>query len=155
MSSTIPPVRRATPHDLDALVPLFDAYRRFYEQPADLAHARAFLGARLGHGDSVILVAEVPGSPGELCGFCQLYPTFCSVAAAPIYVLYDLFVDDTARRGGVGRALMRAAEAHARDTGAARMELSTARSNAKAQALYEFLGWQRDDVFLHYSLDLA
>ncbi len=30
----------ATPADLDVLAPLFDAYRQFYAQPADLALAR-------------------------------------------------------------------------------------------------------------------
>jgi ribosomal protein S18 acetylase RimI-like enzyme len=69
-------------------------------------------------------------------------------------VLYDLFVGDDARRGGVARALMRAAEAHSRAAGMARMDLSTARTNVQAQALYESLGWVRDDVFLHYSLAL-
>jgi ribosomal protein S18 acetylase RimI-like enzyme len=153
-SQALPTPRRATPHDLEALAMLFDAYRRFYEQPADLARARAFLGARLGHGDSVIFVVDAE-TPGELDGFCQLYPTFCSVAAAPIFVLYDLFVAEESRRAGVARALMRTAEAHARATGAARLDLSTARTNTKAQALYESLGWQRDDEFFHYSLPLA
>jgi len=152
MSST-PVIRRATPHDLEALATLFDAYRRFYEQPADLPKARAFMGARLGHGDSVVFVAEADAA-GELAGFTQLYPTFCSVAAAPIYVLYDLFVDASARQGGVARALMRAAEAHGRSTGAARLDLSTAHTNTRAQALYESLGWKRDELYRTYSLEL-
>lgn len=147
-------IRRATPHDVEPLTLLFDAYRRFYEQPADLPRARAFLGARLGHGDSVLLVAEGE-RPGELAGFCQLYPTFCSVAAAPMFILSDLFVDEAARRHGLARALMRAAEAHARATGAARMELQTAHANFRAQALYESLGWRRDEVFRPYHLDLS
>ena len=32
------------------------------------------------------------------------------------------------------------------------MELQTARTNEVAQALYESLGWQRDDTFLTYTL---
>ena len=144
--------RRATLDDLDALAPLFDAYRRFYEQPGDVALASAYLHARLERDESVILVAE---GDGALLGFCQLYPTWCSVAAAPIFVLYDLFVDDGVRRGGVGRALMRAAQAFGREAGAVRLDLSTARTNARAQALYESLGWQRDDVYLTYSLSLT
>ena len=94
--------------------------------------------------------------PGDasLAGFCQLYPTWCSVAAARIFVLYDLFVDDGVRRAGVGRQLMLAAQAFGRAAGAARLDLSTARTNARAQALYESLGWRRDDVFLTYSLSL-
>jgi ribosomal protein S18 acetylase RimI-like enzyme len=144
--------RRATLDDLDALAPLFDAYRRFYEQPGDVALASAYLHARLERGESVILVAV---GDGALLGFCQLYPTWCSVAAAPIFVLYDLFVDDGVRRGGVGRALMRAAQAFGREAGAVRLDLSTARTNAPGQALYESLGWQRDDVYLTYSLSLT
>ncbi len=144
--------RRATPDDLDSLAPLFDAYRRFYAQPGDIALASAYLHARMERGESVILVAEAEGA---LLGFCQLYATWCSIAAAPIFVLYDLFVDDGVRRAGVGRTLMLAAQAFAREAGASRLDLSTARGNTRAQALYESLGWQRDEVYLTYSLSLA
>ena len=145
-------IRQASLDDLDSLAPLFDAYRRFYEQPGDVALASAYLHERLERGESTIFVAE---ADGQLLGFCQLYPTWCSVAAARIFVLYDLFVDDDARRGGVGRALMLAAQTFGRATGAVRIDLSTARTNARAQALYESLGWQRDDVYLVYNRDLA
>ncbi len=144
-------LRRAQLDDVDALAPLYDAYRRFYEQPGDVALASAFLHARLERGESVVFVAEAEGAA---VGFCQLYPTWCSVAAAPIFVLYDLFVDAGVRRAGVGRALMLAAQAFARETGAVRLDLSTARTNTRAQALYESLGWERDEVYLTYSLAL-
>jgi ribosomal protein S18 acetylase RimI-like enzyme len=144
-------VRRADLDDVDALAPLFDAYRRFYEQPGDVALASAFLHARLERGESVIFVARAEGAA---VGFCQLYPTWCSVAAGPIFVLYDLFVDDGVRRGGVGRALMLAAQAFAREVGALRLDLSTARTNARAQALYESLGWERDDLYFTYNRTL-
>ena len=144
--------RHATPEDLDGLAPLFDAYRRFYEQPGDVALASTYLHERMERGESTILVAE---GDGQLLGFCQLYPTWCSVAAARIFVLYDLFVDEGVRRAGVGRALMLAAQAFGRAAGAVRLDLSTARSNAQAQALYESLGWQRDEVYLVYNLSLA
>ena len=39
--------------------------------------------------------------------------------------------------------------------GALRLDLSTARTNTRAQALYESLGWQRDDAYLVYNLSLA
>ena len=150
--TSAPAIRRAVADDVDALAPLFDAYRRFYEQPGDIALASAWLHDRLERGESVIFVAE---ADGQLAGFCQLYPTWCSVAAARIFVLYDLFVDEGARRGGIGRGLMLAAQAFAREAGAVRLDLGTARTNMRAQALYESLGWQRDDVYLTYSLSLA
>jgi ribosomal protein S18 acetylase RimI-like enzyme len=144
--------RHATPDDLDALAPLFDAYRRFYEQPGDVALAGDYLHARMERGESTVLVAE---ADGQLLGFCQLYPTWCSVAAARVFVLYDLFVDEGVRRSGVGRALMEAAQAFGRAAGAVRLDLSTAHANTRAQALYESLGWQRDDLYRTYSLTLG
>ena len=144
-------LRHATLDDLDQLAALFDAYRRFYEQPGDVARASAFLHERLERGESTILVAE---EAGQLLGFCQLYPTWCSVAAARIFVLYDLYVDAHARRGGVGRALMRAAQAFGREAGAVRLDLTTAHANTKAQALYESEGWTQDKVYRTYNLAL-
>ena len=125
MNSTA--IHTAIPEDAALIAPLFDAYRQFYEQPADADAALAFITARLERGESVILLARRPA--GSALGFCLLYPSFCSVLAAPIYVLYDLFVAPDARRLGVGRALLLAAEAHARATGHARMDLTTARNN--------------------------
>lgn len=151
MNSTA--IHTAIPEDAALIAPLFDAYRQFYEQPADADAALAFITARLERGESVILLARQPD--GSALGFCQLYPSFCSVLAAPIYVLYDLFVVPDARRLGVGRALLLAAEAHARATGHARMDLTTARNNLRAQALYESLGWVRDEVFLTYARTLG
>ena len=143
-----PRIRLAGLDDLDVLGPLFDAYRQFYEQPSDLTLARTFLEQRLRRAESVVLLAE--DAAGRGLGFCQLYPTFCSVEAQPIFSLYDLFVSPEARRLGLGRALLRAAEGLALERGVARLDLTTARSNARAQALYESEGWVLDQVFLAY-----
>lgn len=146
-------IRLATPADTDAIAPLFDAYRQFYEQAPDLAVAHAFIAQRLERAESVVLLAlDASGSP---IGFCQLYPTFCSVEAAPIYTLYDLFVDPGARKTGAGRSLMMAAEATARAHGKARMDLTTAHTNTAAQSLYESLGWVQDTVFRAYTRRIA
>lgn len=99
----------------------------------------------------MILVAEDAAQPGRLLGFCQLYPSFCSIVVRPIQILNDLFVAPGARRGGTGRALLLAAQAQAASAGLARLELTTARTNHAAQALYASLGWQRDEVYLAYS----
>lgn len=146
-------IQIATPADLDAVAPLFDAYRQFYEQPADAALARRFIGDRLRRHESVILLAT--NVDGQALGFCQLYPSFCSVEAVPIYALYDLFVAPAARRSGVGQALLRAAERHAAANGVSRMDLTTAKTNQTAQAVHEGLGWVRDDVFHAYSRRVA
>ena len=144
-------IRRATVADLDALAPLFDAYRRFYAQPGDLARARDFLQARLAAGESVVLLA---GRDGAAVGFTQLYPLFSSVRTARMWILNDLYVDAAARRGGVARALLAAAAEFARADGAAGLMLETGRDNAPARALYRAAGWL-EDASQWYSLPLA
>jgi ribosomal protein S18 acetylase RimI-like enzyme len=144
--------RLATLEDLDPVASLFDAYRQFYKQAPDLALAREFMRERLERSDSVVIVAE--SASKNVIGFCQLYPSFCSIRAAPTYTLYDLFVSPEARGMGAGRSLMIAAQKHAAQTGAARMELSTARNNTAAQSLYESLDWVRDENFFVYNKSL-
>src|SRR5436190_14116123 len=89
--------------DLDALVPLFEAYRAFYRCEPDESGARAFLQARLSGGESVVFMAwDGEGGDRRGVGFTQLYPTWESLGMGPQWVLYDLYVDPSARRGGVG-----------------------------------------------------
>jgi GNAT superfamily N-acetyltransferase len=140
-------IRRAGLNDVEGLALLFDGYRRFYEQPGDVDGARRFLQARLDAQDSVILLAE---RDRQLLGFTQLYPSFSSVSMRPLWILNDLFVDPQHRRGGVGQALMSAAEAFARDDGSKGLELATQKTNRTAKTLYESRDWKLDDTFDHY-----
>ncbi len=146
-------VRRATKDDLVRVAELFDSYRQFYGQAADLNLAARFISARFNNNESVLFVASA-GSD-KITAFCQLYASFCSVAAARILTLYDLFTSPESRNLGLGRALLRSAEQYARIEGYTRLDLSTARTNTKAQALYESLGWKRDDVFFVYNRHIA
>ena len=146
-------VREAGAADADLVAPLFDAYRQFYEQPADLALARSFIAARLEAGESVVFLAERDGRP---VGFVQLYPLFSSTAARPrrLWLLNDLYVAPEARGSGVARALMLRARRLAEETDAVGLELATAQTNVAAQRLYESLGWRRDEKFPRYELAL-
>lgn len=144
--------RQADIADIEALVPLFDAYRVFYGKTSDTALARAFLVERIEHGQSVIFLALQ--NEGVVVGFVQLYPSFSSVSAARTFILNDLFVTPTARRSGVAAQLLAAAADHGRAVGAVRLSLSTAINNKPAQALYAAQGWIRDTEFHAYHLKL-
>ncbi len=144
-------IHRAGPSDVDAIAPLFDAYRAFYGRTSDLALAHRFLADRLARVESVIFFATDGTTP---CGFTQLYPSFSSLRCRPIWILSDLFITPGRRRSGVARRLMESAHAFARGQGAAGIELDTAHSNIAAQALYESLGYERDVAFRHYALSL-
>ncbi|MFM9835613.1 MAG: N-acetyltransferase family protein [Methylophilaceae bacterium] len=143
--------RLAKQEDIIQIGSLFDQYRQFYSQMPDIALATQYIEQRMQNKESVILVAE---RNVELIGFCQLYPTFCSVEAAPIMVLYDLFVSPSARKTGAGRALMMVAQEYAKQKGFVRLYLSTAKTNKTAQSLYQSLGWERDEIYLSYNLGL-
>ena len=137
---------------LDEIARLFNLYRIFYKQPDDLERAYKFIKGRMEMKESVIFVSD--NADGNLSGFVQLYPSFCSVSTIPILILYDLFVDSDIRTKGIGRALMNKAKGYAQENGFKRLELSTAKDNFIGQSLYESLGYEVDEEFLHYSLEI-
>ncbi len=145
-------VRQATVADLDTLVPLFDAYRQFYEQPSDPIGARSFLAGRFEHQQCILLLAY---DGNKAVGFVQLFPSFSSLRLARTFILNDLFVSPDARRTGAGRALLDAACEYGRNVGAARLSLSTTVTNTNAQSLYEGAGWTRDTEFYAYDIALT
>lgn len=138
--------------DVEAIAPLFDAYRQFYNQPSNPDLAARFLRDRLQESQSTIIGAFDPG--GRALGFVQLYPSFSSVSAAPILILNDLFIASDARQRGIARLLLGAAAAFGKAQNAARLTLSTELTNSKARALYESDGWTLQTEFANYDLDL-
>jgi ribosomal protein S18 acetylase RimI-like enzyme len=56
---------------------------------------------------------------------------------------------------GVAKRLLEAAIDRALADGMARVDLTTAKLNLAAQALYESLGWKRDEIFYTYNLPIA
>jgi GNAT superfamily N-acetyltransferase len=136
---------------VDTIAPLFDAYRQFYRQAPDLEHAREFIKDRLAGGESVIFLAVREGIG---LGFAQLYPSFSSVEMKRLWILNDLFVTPSARKQGIGAALLERARQLAIETGARGLMLETAVDNITAQRLYERLGWRREVDFYTYYLYL-
>ena len=143
---------RAEIEHIDELAELFNSYRVFYEQDSNVDLARSFIKSRMENKESTIFVSQ--NSDEELIGFVQLYSSFCSVYVCPILILYDLFVKTQARGNGHGRALMDKATEFAKSEGYDRLELSTATDNFIGQSLYESLGYERDNDFYHYSLEI-
>jgi GNAT superfamily N-acetyltransferase len=145
-------ITRATPDDVDTLLPLFADYLRFYDKPVDETRIHDFLSGRIGYQESVVFLARDADS-GEALGFVQLYPAFASLSQGRSWILNDLFVAESARGRGVSKLLMEAARQLAVTTQACELFLQTARTNTVAQSLYTSLGWVRDDEFLVYTLD--
>jgi ribosomal protein S18 acetylase RimI-like enzyme len=97
-------------------------------------------------GERALLVAE---DARGLCGTVQLI--FDLPENQPHRAdLAKLLVQRRARRPGLGAALMRAAEAAARECGKTLLVLDTA--SGEAERLYERLGWVRVGVIPGYAL---
>ena len=142
--------KKAGLDDLDQLVPLFDAYRRFYKQPSDPEGAGRFLEERIRKNESVIFLFM---QDGKATGFTQLYPIFSSVSMQRAWLLNDLFVHPSARKTGAGTHLLERAKQHGRDTGAKWLLLSTGAENLVAQSLYEKNGWKKSsDIYYEFPL---
>lgn len=140
-------VHQATIFDLERLVPLFDAYRQFYQCDSDPYAAREFLRSRLNHGECALFIALDDGEP---VGFAQLYPSFSSITLKRTFSMNDLYVQSAARRQGAALRLMSAAVDYASAIGAEKISLSIGLSNDAAQALYSSTGWELDDQFQAY-----
>lgn len=143
-------IKRIALDMLDDLVPLFDAYRVFYQQKSNPEAGRQFLQTRLVNNESVIFVAY---DENKAVGFTQLYPKYSSARITKNWILNDLFVVDSARRAGVGERLIIQACAFAREDGASFVQLSTQVENTTAQNLYKKMGFQLegpDTAFLTF-----
>ena len=141
-------IYQAQPKDVDKILPLFLAYREFYDVATQREQARDFILQRLQLNESTIFFAQIAD---KVVGFTQLYPLFCSLEMKRIWLLYDFFVDPSSRKQGVAEALIARAGQLAKESDPAFIMLSTATDNTRAQALYEKNGFVRDTDFYVYN----
>ncbi|EMK3400971.1 GNAT family N-acetyltransferase [Vibrio diabolicus] len=134
---------------LEAVAQLFDSYRQFYGQEPNLSGARAFIDDRLNYSDSVIFLAL--DHQDQPLGFAQLYPSYSSVAMKRMWYLNDLFVVESARQQGVGKALLQRVKTYARESDALTVKLATAVDNESAKKLYISEGYSKITAFEHFT----
>lgn len=140
-------VIQATELHTNEVAVLFEAYRSYYDQAPDFKGALAFITERIEKKDSEIFVV-LEGD--EIVGFTQLYPIFTSLGMKRGWLLNDLYVLEEHRGKGAGKALIDAATAHGKKTGAAWLMLQTYIANTIAQALYEKEGFIKDTNSYYY-----
>jgi ribosomal protein S18 acetylase RimI-like enzyme len=142
-------IRTATPSDLEAVAPLFDAYRQFFTEQPDIEVSRRFLGERLEREQSVVLAAF----EGEACaGFLQLYPLFSSWYCRRQWFLSDLYVAEAFRERGIGKKLVVACIDYAKRTNARAILVELPFSEPHLVKFYGELGFEKDSVFDLYRL---
>jgi putative acetyltransferase len=102
---------------------------------------RRYLRAIRRHIDAAVIVAEEDGRlVGRLSAARDPHPASAHVADV------GLMVARSSRRRGIGRALMTAVEAWAREVGVTKLELHVFPYNEPAIRLYESLGYEREGL---------
>lgn len=140
-------VRRATLEDLQPLAVLFDEYRQFYGASSNLSQSYQFLNERFANQESVFFIHI---KDDAITGFVLLYKGFSSVACRSYYILDDVYVTPIFRRQGSAKQLIDTAILFARHDNAIRISLETQKNNYHSQALYEQMGFAKDDEFQTY-----
>ncbi len=142
-------ILKADIESVDLVVPLFDLYRKFYEQISDDDSARDFLLQRINRNESVIFLA-LDEDKNLGIGFVQLYPSFSSVSLKRVWILNDLFVHEDYRNQGVAGALVEKSKELALKTKAKGIVLEAHCNNINAQKLYEKIGFNKDEEHFFY-----
>lgn len=139
--STEHDVRPAGPDDAEAVGRLLHDFNTEYEDPTPGPHALAErIRELVAGGDTRVLLA---GAGPDGLAVLRLRPSLWS-AARECY-LAELYVVPALRGRGIGRALLEAAIALAREEGADHMDLGTSEDDVAARKLYERCGFTRHE----------
>ena len=144
-------VRTARADDRPALIRLMGALNEFEaaieDNRADASAAESHLdwvNGEIAAQGGVTLVAEIGGSVVGFLSFAikEDPGTFVRPEHRRHAMIWDISVDAASRGQGVGRALLTAAEAHAKATGIGEIRLYVLESNARARRIYDEAGYR-------------
>jgi GNAT superfamily N-acetyltransferase len=153
-------VRRAREEDARTIaeyaIRLFAQHRDYdpdrFAKIGDLEGAEWFYGSQAKSNDAAVLVAEIDN---EVVAFAYMqyekinYPGLLENAMW----LHDIYVDESARGTGAGKALMERAVEVARSFGADKVVLSVAAKNENAHEFFERNGYR--PTMVEMTLNLA
>lgn len=132
-----PTIRSVTAADHAAWLPLWQAYQRFYAASIDV-ETSAVTWRRFLDPDEP-LHATLAWRDGVAVGLVHwIFQRTCWSVSDNCY-LQDLYVSETQRGGGIGRALIEHVCAAARDAGASRVHWLTQETNYAGRLLYDRL----------------
>jgi GNAT superfamily N-acetyltransferase len=137
--------------DLGELLPLVRGYADFYEvSPSDealLELSRTLIADPEREGMQFL----ARDGDGRAIGFATVYWLWSTTSATRIGLMNDLYVAPEGRGSGAAEALIERCRAACRERGASKLTWQTAKDNARAQAVYDRIGGERQE-WLDYSL---
>jgi ribosomal protein S18 acetylase RimI-like enzyme len=142
MSIEIREANLAETADAEALLEVLDSYARdVMGGGAPLsADVRARLIPALREQTNALVLLACRDA--RVVGLANCFFGFSTFAARPLLNVHDLAVLPAHRGQGIGRALLRAAEEHARRRGCAKLTLEVREDNARARGLYHEHGFR-------------
>jgi len=111
--------------------------------PCPAAEAADRITLILGEPRQHLLLAELDG---EVCGMVSLYALYSLAHGCDLARITAMVVEPDAQRRGIGRRLLREAEALARRTGVARIEVTSNSRRDDAHAFYRGCGYSDDSL---------
>lgn len=152
-------IRAATPEDAAAVGELaqqFATYLRSLGDPTDFQFtADTYL--RDGFGPNPAFSGLVAESEGKVIGYLLYHFGYDTDRAIRLLHVIDLYVHESVRRHGVGRALMEAAAQVCRQAGGRELFWSVYAPNKLAAAFYERLGarYTQELKFMYWPVPTA
>ena len=134
----MPTITAARPSDLIEVLRLIRALSAFHGDTATVT---------LEQLQSFFFDADAPAKAllarkdGKIVGYAGLLPHIRLHSGARSLDVQHLYVVETHRGRGIGRALIAAAHAHAKTMGCFRLTIGTDPNNTAAQAAYRAMGW--------------
>ena len=141
-------VRAATRDDVGTLLAFIRALAAFERMPGAVSASEADL-LRDGFGATPRFEARLASLDGRPCGFSLFFASYSTWEGRPGLYLEDIFVEDWARRHGVGRRLIADLAAIALERDYRRLDLSVLDWNP-ARGFYERLGVRHKQGWLPY-----
>lgn len=148
---TVRPARR---EDVPRVWELLQGLARYERLEAEVTGSAARLEEHL-FGEPRRVECVVAEAGGRLAGYALFFPTYSSFQTEPTMWLEDLYVEESARGRGIGRALLAHVAAIALERGHARLAWVVLDWNRPSIEFYERSGATRPpDGWLTYGLDV-
>lgn len=145
-------LRAAVPDDITTILALVRELAEYAREPHAVTATEEMLHAALFGDEKPIAYAVIAELDAEPVGFALYFFNFSTWLGKPGLYLEDLYVRPSARRNGVGKALLIHLMKIANARGCGRMEWAVLDWNEPAIAFYKSLGAEPQDESTVYRL---
>jgi GNAT superfamily N-acetyltransferase len=145
-------VRRAIPGDVPAILSLIKALATYEREPDAVKATEDSLMGTLFAANAQVF-AHVVETNGAVVGIAVWFLNYSTWTGKPGIYLEDLFVADTARGTGAGKALFKALAEDAEKLGCARIDWAVLDWNTPAMDFYRALGGRPQSGWQPWRID--